>query len=54
VQRTALDALAAGFSVQVAVDACGDVDAHTAGGVAADHGRGRRHDVGDGVRALGG
>lgn len=29
VQRTALDALAAGFQVQVAVDACGGVDART-------------------------
>lgn len=29
VQRTALDALAAGFEVQVAVDACGGVDART-------------------------
>jgi nicotinamidase-related amidase len=29
VQRTALDALAAGYAVQVAVDACGGVDART-------------------------
>src|SRR5262249_20819899 len=29
VQRTALDALAAGYSVQVAVDACGGVDPRT-------------------------
>ncbi len=29
VQRTALDALAAGYTVQVAVDACGGVDART-------------------------
>jgi nicotinamidase-related amidase len=29
VQRTALDALAAGFTVQIAVDACGGVDART-------------------------
>jgi hypothetical protein len=29
VQRTALDALAAGFAVHVAVDACGGVDART-------------------------
>ncbi len=29
VQRTALDALAAGYEVQVAVDACGGVDART-------------------------
>jgi nicotinamidase-related amidase len=29
VQRTALDALAAGFEVQVLVDACGGVDART-------------------------
>ncbi len=29
VQRTALDALAAGFTVQVAVDACGGVDPRT-------------------------
>jgi nicotinamidase-related amidase len=29
VQRTALDALAAGYDVQVAVDACGGVDART-------------------------
>jgi nicotinamidase-related amidase len=29
VQRTALDALGAGFEVQVAVDACGGVDART-------------------------
>jgi nicotinamidase-related amidase len=29
VQRTALDALAAGYHVQVAVDACGGVDART-------------------------
>jgi nicotinamidase-related amidase len=29
VQRTALDALAAGYQVQVAVDACGGVDART-------------------------
>jgi hypothetical protein len=29
VQRTALDALAAGYGVQVAVDACGGVDART-------------------------
>jgi nicotinamidase-related amidase len=29
VQRTALDAIAAGYTVQVAVDACGGVDART-------------------------
>ncbi len=29
VQRTALDALAAGYEVQVAVDACGGIDART-------------------------
>jgi nicotinamidase-related amidase len=29
VQRTALDALAAGYGVQIAVDACGGVDART-------------------------
>jgi nicotinamidase-related amidase len=29
VQRTAIDALAAGFEVQVLVDACGGVDART-------------------------
>jgi len=29
VQRTALDALAAGYAVQIAVDACGGVDART-------------------------
>jgi nicotinamidase-related amidase len=29
VQRTALDALAAGFQVQVAVDACGGIDSRT-------------------------
>lgn len=29
VQRTALDALAAGYQVQVAVDACGGIDART-------------------------
>jgi nicotinamidase-related amidase len=29
VQRTALDAIAAGFAVQVAVDACGGVDPRT-------------------------
>jgi Isochorismatase family len=29
VQRTALDAIAAGYAVQVAVDACGGVDART-------------------------
>jgi nicotinamidase-related amidase len=29
VQRTALDALAAGFAVQLAVDACGGIDART-------------------------
>jgi nicotinamidase-related amidase len=29
VQRTALDALAAGYEVEVAVDACGGVDART-------------------------
>jgi Isochorismatase family len=29
VQRTALDALAAGYAVQIAVDACGGIDART-------------------------
>lgn len=46
VLRTALDAAAAGFDVQIAIDACGILRPYRSGGMESRHGGGRLDDVG--------